>query len=186
MIRTIKREWPLLVWCFFVFSFCGWLYELGWEIYLDHGFVNKSDINLFILPIYGFGGLALILCLKNIVLNNNKVRVLGINITPVVVFVATVLISTFVEYISSCVIEDLGFGRMWDYSTTPYNLNGRIALKNSIIFGIIGMIGIYGVVPAIKHFLGRAGRRGACISAIILLILVAVDCILVSMGYKFI
>lgn len=185
-MKCIKNEWPLLVWCFLIFSFCGWLYELGWEIYLGHGFVNKSDFNIFYLPIYGFGGLALMLCLKNIVIYQKKVRAFNISITPIVVFVATVFIATFVEYISSCVIEDLYNIRLWDYSTTPYNLNGRIALKNSIIFGIIGMLGVYGIVPLIRKMLTGMGRRAACISAVLILVILILDCILVSMGYKFI
>ncbi|MBR5517778.1 MAG: putative ABC transporter permease [Clostridia bacterium] len=189
MMRLIKREWPLLVWSFFISSFCGWLYEVGWELYLDRtltqAMANKGSFNLFILPIYGFGGLILILCMKNIVLNQRKIKVLGINITPIVVFVATVIISTIVEYIGSCIIEDLGYGRLWDYTGAPYSLNGRIALKNSLIFGIIGVIGIYGVIPLIRMVLKRIGRRNACISAIIILGIFALDCVLISMGYKF-
>ena len=189
MIKSIKREWPLLVWCFLVFAFCGWLYEVGWELYLDRtlsqAMANKGSFNLCILPIYGFGGLILIMCMKNIVLNERKIKVFGINITPIVVFVITMLIATVVEYIGSCVIEDLGYGRLWDYSTTPYNLNGRIALKNSIIFGIIGLLGIYVVVPLIKLLHKRMGRRNTCISAVIIIGLLILDCILISMGLKF-
>lgn len=185
-MKIIKKEWPFLIWCFMVFSFCGWLYELGWEIYLGHGFVNRGSLNLCYIPVYGVGGLMLMMCLKDIVFHKKKVKILGISITPIVVFVATVLIATFVEYVASCIIEDLFNIRFWDYSTTPYNLNGRIALKNSIIFGIIGVFGMYGVIPLIRMFLNYIGRKAACVFAVCMITIFFLDCALVAMGYKLI
>lgn len=184
-MKYIKKEWPLLVWCFLVFSFFGWLYELGWELRLGHGFVNKNDFNGFYLPIYGFGGLLMIFSLKDIM--KKKVRIWKISITPIAVFIAAMIISTVVEYVVSCVIEDLYNIRLWDYSTTPYNLNGRIALKNSVIFGIMGVFAMYVVMPIINWFLNKRGRRFAKISAVTILALIALDIILVKVfGLKFI
>lgn len=180
---NFKKDWPLLTWCFLVFAFCGWLYELGWEIYLDHGFVNRGVLNGFYLPIYGFGGLALIISLAGIM--KKKIRIWKLNITPLVVFVAVMVIATALEYVASCLIEDLFHVRYWDYSTTPYNLNGRVALKNSIIFGVIGILGLYGVLPFLKKILSYASEKFMKISAIVIISVIAVDILLVAIGIKF-
>ena len=46
---------------FLIFAICGWLYEEFLFIVEDHVLVNRGSLFGPWLPIYGFGGLAVIL-----------------------------------------------------------------------------------------------------------------------------
>jgi uncharacterized membrane protein len=37
--------------------------------------------------------------------------------------------------------------RWWDYSNEKFNINGRICLKNGILFGIMSLVFIYCLIP---------------------------------------
>ena len=50
-------------------------------------------------------------------------------------------------------MEKLFSARWWDYSHEKYNLNGRICLKNSLLFGVLGFFLIYIVNPIVESFI---------------------------------
>lgn len=175
------KKFSMYVIYFFVFAVIGWLYELGWEIYLGHGFVNRGFFHGFYLPIYGFGGVALLLCLSNLMSKN--ICVFKVKITPLIVFVAIVIISSVIEYVAGWGIETFLHTKLWDYSTTPFNLHGRIALKNSLIFGVGGMFFLYFIYPLLKKALGNINYKTVNRVAVIIVLTIVVDLILVLMGY---
>ena len=45
---------------FTVCAFCGWLYEEGLELAVNHAYADRGLLHLPVLPIYGFGGLLLV------------------------------------------------------------------------------------------------------------------------------
>ena len=43
--------------------------------------------------------------------------------------------------------------KLWDYSKRKVNINGRVCLRNSLLFGIMGMAGVYLLDPVFLPFL---------------------------------
>jgi uncharacterized membrane protein len=69
---------------------------------------------------------------------------------PFLVFVACVVVTSAVEYLSSLILDKLFHISLWDYHGRRFNLNGRICLENSLGFGALGLLLIYVLQPLIS------------------------------------
>lgn len=181
MLSEKKDLWYNYVCYFFVFALVGWLYELGWELKVGNGFVNRGYLHGFYLPVYGFGGLLLILCLQQLM--KRKIRIWKINITPILVFLSIMIIVSLVEYLTSYVMETIYNKRWWDYSYDKFNLNGRISLRNSTLLSLGGMGYLYILYPALRRLLSHINKKVLLIIAVAIIVVMGVDFITVIMGY---
>ena len=143
---------------FMTCSFLGWIYEVSVGIFETHvGYVNRGFLFGPYLPIYGFGGLILIILLKG------------------VVFFSTMLITTVLELFGSYFMEFLTGDWLWDYSNYFCNFEGRIALWSSVKFGIGGLIIIYFIEPLINICIKKADKRAINVFSLILAIIFLID-----------
>ena len=86
-------------------------------------------------PLYGLGGL-----LITSVLSSFESNIL-------LVYIVGVIVSSFTEYFVSLVLEVIFDARWWDYSFKKFNLNGRICLENSLLFGVLAVVVYYLYIP---------------------------------------
>ena len=124
-----------LVVYFLVYSFLGYVSEV---IYCSVGqkrLVNRGFLYGPWLPIYGFGGLIVVIFLD------------PLSAYPVAVFVCAFLLTSILEYFTSWLLEKLFSVKLWDYSKMKVNINGRVCLLNSTLFGIMGLVAEYIVQP---------------------------------------
>lgn len=121
---------------FITYSMIGWVLELivmsiqEKKIVKERGFLIGPYC-----PIYGFASVLMIFFLKTY--END----------PWVLFIMAALICTTVEYITSLVMEKIFKVRWWDYSNFSFNLNGRVCLTNSVLFGALGLFLMYVLNP---------------------------------------
>lgn len=113
---------------FFIYSFLGWLMEVIYAMFVERHFVNRGFLYGPICPIYGFGALILIGSLKNI--KGNKL----------LKFIVAVVAFSVFEYIVSYILEILFNQRWWDYSNDILNLQGRISILYSLVWGVLGIL----------------------------------------------
>ena len=104
------------------FSFAGWVWETGLSVVLRKRFEDRGMLNGPICPIYGFGGLLVVVLLHDV---NN----------PLSLFLSSGVLACTLEYASSWAIEKLYHMRFWDYSGKPFNINGRVYLNGFLAFG---------------------------------------------------
>lgn len=81
-------------------------------------------------------------------------------------FLAFACIADLVEYISAWMIEDGLNMRAWTYQKHFMNLQGRISLQMTVIWGIIGIVYCYYLVPKLGKFFRKIQGvfcRRACI-----------------------
>ena len=104
----------------------------------------------------------------------------------ILLFFSGVVICTAVEYISSFLLEKLFHTTWWDYSNKQIqigstiiklNLNGRICLQNSLLFGIMTVIGIKFVFPFIQKIISSIPQNFTKYFAIILSVIFIFDLI---------
>ena len=146
-----KRDWKIYFLCFLVFCFIGWVYEgLVFYFELGYGFVNGGFLFGPWLPVYGVGGMMIILSMQK--WKVRKIKLGRVNLTPLLCFVSIILLCTAVELFTSYLMEFVTGSWLWDYTEYGPNFQGRIALKSSIRFGLIGMAALYGVWPALDKF----------------------------------
>ena len=124
------------IYIFFFFAIAGWIWECTLYLVRDHVLVNRGTKYGPWVPIYGYGGILVILLLYRF--RHSKVRV----------FLYGIIISTAFEYLTSVVLE-YGLNVVyWDYSDEPFNLCGRISLVSSLAFGVFSLLGTYLCAPA--------------------------------------
>ncbi len=132
---------------FFIYSFIGWISEVIYCSILQRKLVNRGFLKGPICPIYGFAAVLLVYPLQEI--RNNYL----------LVFVLSMVLASTVEYISSYILEKLFSMRWWDYTNYRLNINGRICLRNSLMFGIMGLGGVSFVQPFLSGLIGRIPEK---------------------------
>ena len=146
MLRKIEQYFLY----FMFYSVIGWLYEVFLEVVVYRwGFSNRGVLFGPYCIIYGFGALILIFALRG--LQQQRICVGSLSITPLLVFLAIVVITTAVELIGSYLMEAFTGGWQWDYRRFALNFQGRIALNPSIRFGIGGMVFLYLLQPLFER-----------------------------------
>ncbi len=110
---------------FMIYSFIGWCGEM---IYCSIGqrrlCEKRGFLNGTICPIYGHGALLVLWALHGGCEN------------PLLTFFFGMLLTTAVEYVTSYAMEKLFHMRWWDYSKHKFQINGRVCLLNSTLFGL--------------------------------------------------
>lgn len=166
--RTISadRSYSLvnLIMMFFIFCFVGWVWEVGLAFISEDMFVNRGTLHGPWLPIYGTGGVIILVLLK-------KLRE-----KPALEFVAAMVLCGCLEYFSSWYLEMTHDGqRWWDYTGYFLNINGRICAEGLLTFGLGGLTIVYLLAPALDNLLSRIDARKLGIVAAVLLVLYCAD-----------
>jgi uncharacterized membrane protein len=147
---------------FFVYSFLGWVHEVLFSLTFAHKLRNPGFLTGPILPIYGIGAVAIVIVAPYIE-------------NPFLVFVASAVIATVIEYVGHLVLELIFHLRLWDYSARRFNLQGRVCLENSLGFGVLALLVVYVVHPFIARIFEPLSTTVAIAVAFTLLGILLVD-----------
>lgn len=147
---------------FFIYSLLGWIAEVIYCFIIDKEIVNRGFLKGPICPIYGVGAITIILLLKT-------------DLKILLVFFLGAIIASFLEYITSYILEISFKTKWWDYSNEKFNLNGRICLKNSFFFGILSVFLIKIIHPNILKILNYINNDFLSFLTIILLFALIID-----------
>jgi len=94
---------------------------------------------------------------------------------PLNLYISFVLYASILEYFTSFIMEKLFGFRWWDYSHEKFNLNGRISLFTSLLFGILGILFVYLAGPALFDFLHHLSNQTLMMTALVLFIIFIAD-----------
>ncbi len=162
---------------FMMYSVIGWLYEVFLEVAVYRwGFSNRGFLYGPYCIIYGIGALLLLLTL--VWLKKKRICLGRISVTPVLVFLGIIVVTTVTELIGSYIMEAVTGGWMWDYERFAFNFQGRIALNPSIRFGIGGMVMMYLVQPLLEKITEKWSERAVCTASGILLAVLIMDLVI--------
>lgn len=134
--------YKLMLVCF-IGSFAGVIVELLWCL-IRNGYL-ESRSGLVYGPfnlLYGAGAVVLTVCLYRFRNRSGWISFLG-----------GMLVGTVVEYLCSWGQEALFGSRSWDYSTMPFNLNGRVCLLYSVFWGGLGILWIKDLYPRMAKWI---------------------------------
>lgn len=112
------------LWFFVIYAFLGWCTEVAYAAVCHGRFVNRGFLNGPVCPIYGFGVTLVIAVLTPLADSG------------LLLFAGSVLLTSALEWVTGFILEKVFRNKWWDYSDVPFNLNGYICLKFSIIWGL--------------------------------------------------
>ena len=154
--------WTLIL-MFILFCFIGW----GWEVCLylvrTGGFVNRGFMHGPWLPIYGCGGIVvLIICSR-------------FRSKPVVELIVSVVLCGVIEYLGAVMLETKYHERWWSYDGCFLNINGRVCAEGLIVFGIACMLVVYLIAPVFDALVTKMPKKVLIIVSVGLLVVFLID-----------
>lgn len=138
-----------ILWIFYIGSFAGVILEMLW-CYLQKGHIESRQ-GLIYGPfniLYGLGAVALSYFLYRFRNHSDWVSFLG-----------GFVVGSVLEYICSWGQEFTLGVRAWDYSHLPFNINGRICLYYSLMWGALGVLWIKRLYPLLSVFILKIPNR---------------------------
>lgn len=157
-----------MIWLF-IYSLFGWCYETIVCSLQAGELVKRGFLFGPYLPIYGFGALLIILCLHKCM---NKANL----------FLSGMLVTTALEYATSWVLEMLFHRRWWDYSNYTLQLNGRVCLLASLLFGVLGVLLVKYIHPRLKRRTDQIPMKIRIVCASLLFIGMSTDFVFSILG----
>jgi len=139
-LRTLLNfNYYNLIIFFAFYSFAGWCIEVLYYFKNEHKFVNRGFLFGPFCPIYGFGAVSLVVFLDNY---KNNIFIL---------FFLAVLLTSVLEYFTGLILEKLFKTKWWDYTDDPFNIQGRVCLLYSLMWGFGEVIIIRIIHPILNH-----------------------------------
>ncbi len=124
---------------FFAYCFLGWIWETSYVSIRKHKFVNRGFLHGPLIPIYGFGAMAILFA------------TLPVKDNLFLVFVCGMLGASALELVTGCAMEAIFHVRYWDYTNIPTNIKGYISLPTSIVWGFFSILMIKFIHKPIEH-----------------------------------
>ncbi|MCR5201222.1 MAG: DUF975 family protein [Saccharofermentans sp.] len=154
-----------LVLMFFIYSGFGWVWEVFYYYLLQGHYINRGVMHGPWLPIYGAGGIAILIFL------------FPLRKSPSKHFFATMGLCGILEYGTSVVLEYALGAQWWNYDGFFLNLNGRICAEGLLIFGVAGLAFIYFLSPILDDVIRKFKPSKLLPIAIILVTIFVFDLI---------
>ena len=141
----------------------GWTWEVLYHLAEDHVFVNRGFLYGPWLPIYGTGGVLILIYLK---------RYLD---RPVLLFFMIMGVCGVVEYVTGWFLETVFHEKWWDYSEYIFQIKGRVCLIGLLVFGLGGLILLYGITPWMERKIQQMKSHTRNILCMALLLIFIMD-----------
>ncbi len=160
-----NRNYPFisLVQLFFTYSFVGWIWEVFYYVASIGKLVNRGTMHGPWLPIYGVGGILIILLLK------------PLRERPGLLFVGAVAVCGTVEYTTAWALETFLHKKWWDYTGFFLNIHGRVCFEGLLVFGMAGLAFTYVFSPMLDDIYKKVDIKYRRVVCIALLVLFAAD-----------
>ena len=129
-----------LAWFFLVYSFLGWLLETALAAARKRRLINRGFLNAPFSPTYGIAAVLFAIFLPEL------------RSAPFFLFLGGMILATAMELITGALLERIFGQKWWDYSQEPWNFNGYICLKYSIIWGLLSLFCMYIGDPLLTAF----------------------------------
>ena len=152
---------------FFIYSVIGFIIEItSCFIFTKKFTMSRGYLLGPYIPVFGFGALLMVSFL-------GKYRD-----DVVTLFVLSAVLCSVVEYFVSLLMEIIFKLRWWDYSKDKFNINGRIWLRNGLLFGLGGVLIVRYFHPILINSLNYFSETTIIIVGWILASIIIIDTII--------
>ena len=158
---------------FIIYSVVGYVIETIFGL-LTKGVIESRKSFLYgpFCGIYGVGAVIMIMGLQKFNKNNYTL------------FAGGFIIGSLIEYVVSFIGEWFFHIKWWDYSSMPFNINGRICVAFSMFWGILAIYLITHFNPKVDKFLEKFSYKQLKKAVIIIMIFLMIDMVITGIGLK--
>lgn len=162
----LDYQMPQLLFLFFIFCNIGWVIESTIESLYRRSFINRGFLKGPYIPIYGFGGMTILLCCMPFEENGFIVYFVG------------VLSCTTLEYFVGWVMETIFQKQFWDYSMLKFTYKNRISLIPSLFWGLLSLFLVYVLFKPVDALVSIVPIEFAIVYDIVFSLIMAVDIVM--------
>lgn len=158
---------------FIIYSIIGFIIETIFGL-LTKGVIESRKSFLYgpFCGVYGLGAVVMIIGLQRFKKNNYTL------------FFGGFIIGSVLEYIVSLVGEIMFDIKWWDYSSMPFNINGRVCVWFSIFWGLLAIYLMTHINPKVDRLIEKIPKKILKNLTIILTILIFIDFLLTCFALK--
>lgn len=128
------------IYFFIIGAFAGWLLECVFK-FLSKNFQRTPGIlNTPFCILYGVGTVALSMVINKF---TNNIWLL---------FIISMFVLTIMEYITFILLKRIYNVQLWNYDNMTFNINEKVCIEFSIVWGVLGALYIKFVLPFLKTF----------------------------------
>ncbi len=160
MFNYLPLQWMFL---FYFYSFCGWVWESLYVSVLEKRLVNRGFMRGPFLPLYGCGGVMMLVVSKPFY---DRV---------ILVYVAGCLGATLLELVTGILMETLFKVRYWDYHHKKFNFMGYTCLESTLFWGVCTVVFTHYLQLPIEKVLLAIPYQILSIVTIVLTVLISFD-----------
>lgn len=123
-------SYSMVQWLFFFYFYCffGWCFESTYVSLKEKHLVNRGFMRGPFLPLYGTGGIMMLVVSAPFQGN------------VLLVYLAGCVGATALEYVTGVTMEALFKVRYWDYSRQKFQFQGHICLKSTLTWGLLTIL----------------------------------------------
>lgn len=120
-------QYTVIQWLFFFYFYCffGWVFESAYVSVKKKQFVNRGFMRGPFLPIYGSGGIMML------------VVSMPFQDNVFLTYIAGCIGATALEFVTGMAMEAIFKVRYWDYSNQKFQYKGHICLSSTIAWGFL-------------------------------------------------
>ena len=152
-----------LLWFFLVYSFLGWLMETALAAAKKGRLLNRGFLNAPFSPVYGLASILFAIFLPEL------------RSAPFFLLVEGMILATALELVTGMLLERIFGQKWWDYSQEPWNFNGHICLKYSVVWGVLALLCMFVGNPLLITLTDWVPQAVGRIVLLVVLILLAID-----------
>ncbi|MCI8814078.1 MAG: hypothetical protein HFH60_08185 [Lachnospiraceae bacterium] len=153
-------QWILF---FFIYCFFGWIWESCYVSVKGRKWVNRGFLHGPLIPIYGFGAIAVLFA------------AIPVRDNLALVYIFGMAGATLLEYVTGATMERIFKVRYWDYSGKFLNINGHVCLVASLAWGAFSVLMIRYVHAPVELAVTQMQADVAEVLAFALVLAFAVD-----------
>ena len=165
MTGDIMQNYTIIEWLFFFYFYCflGWCFESAYVSIRTRKLTNRGFIRGPFLPLYGSGGIMML------------VVSMPFQDNVVLVFLAGCVGATALEFVTGVTMEALFDMRYWDYSDNKFNFKGYICLKATLMWGFCTVMMTQFLHVPVEKFVLSLPAGPLEVVTIVLTVLIAMD-----------
>lgn len=158
-------DYTIIQWLFFFYFYCffGWVFESTYVSICKRKFVNRGFMRGPFLPIYGSGGIMML------------VVSMPFQDSLILTYLAGCVGATALELVTGLLMEALFKVRYWDYSDQKFNYKGVICLSSTLAWGGLTIFMTEFLHKLVEKVVFRIPYQVVSIVTVILSVVILVD-----------
>lgn len=151
------------IYFFIIGAFAGWLLECTFKFIAKDFRRTPGILNTPFCILYGLGTVVLSLVINKVTDN------------LLLLFILSMFVLSIMEYVTFVLLKKIYDVQLWSYDNMTFNINDKVCIEFSLIWGLLGALYIKYLLPILSRFFVAAQGMAFTFSLYLLLAIIVTD-----------